>query len=182
MRITGGHYKNRKLFVPEGKDVRPTSDRMRQSLFNMLHHSSWAQPFEFEGIRVLDLFCGTGALGLEALSHGAAHCLFIDTDIYAVQRNTAFLDNDQFRVVRASALKFGKGQADIDLVFMDPPYRQDLVEPTVDNLIDKNWLADGALVIIETERRLTLKTCLDPIEIKHQGQSSLQIFTYNAQA
>lgn len=182
MRITGGEYKNRKLFVPEGDHVRPTSDRMRQSLFNMLHHASWAGGFDFEDAKVLDLYCGTGALGLEALSHGAQHCLFIDQDIHAVQRNTAFLDNDKFRVVKANALKFGKGQGDIDLVFMDPPYRQGLVEPTIDNLIDNDWLADGALVIIETEKRLSLKTWLDPIEVKTQGQSSLQIFTYNAEA
>ncbi len=182
MRITGGQYKNRKLFVPEGKDVRPTSDRMRQSLFNMLNHSPWAEPFQFEGARVLDLYCGTGALGLESLSHGAKHCLFIDTDIHAVQRNTAFLTNDQFRVVKANALKFGKGAGDISLVFMDPPYRQDMVEPTINNLIDQNWLADGALVIVETERSLALTTQLNRIEVKDQGQSSLQIFTYNTKA
>jgi len=181
MRITGGQYKNKKLFVPEGENVRPTSDRMRQSLFNMLNHSSWAGGFAFEDARVLDLFCGTGALGLESLSHGAAHCLFIDQDIHAVQRNTSYLDNDQFRIIKANALKFGQGNADIDLVFMDPPYRKDLVEPTIENLIDNDWLADGAIVVIETERQLKFKTYLDLMDVRHQAQSSLHFFSYSAE-
>jgi len=181
MRITGGEYKNRKLFVPDGIDVRPTSDRMRQTLFNMLHHAKWAADFDFKEVKVIDLYCGTGALGLEALSHGAKHCLFIDQDIHAAQRNTAFLNNDDYRIVKSSALQFGQGQGDIDLVFMDPPYRKDLVKPTIDNLINKNWLADGALVIIETERQLKLNTFLDLIETRHQAQSSLQIFSYNSE-
>ncbi len=180
MRITGGQYKNRKLFVPEGADVRPTSDRMRQSLFNMLNHAQWADGFEFEGAKILDLFCGTGALGLEALSHGASHCLFIDQDIHAVQRNTAFLDNQNFRVVKSSALHFGKGNGDINLVFLDPPYRQNFVEPTIQNLIDKKWLMDGALVIIETEKNLKLDLNLELLDTRAQSKSELHIFRYQS--
>lgn len=180
MRINAGHYKNRKLFVPEGDLVRPTSDRMRQSLFNMLNHSKWADNFDFNGARVLDLFCGTGALGLEALSNGAAHCLFIDQDIFAVQRNTAFLDIEHFRVIKANALNFGKGQGDVNLVFLDPPYNKNLVEPTMTNLIEKKWLADGAIIIIETEKNLKLDLDLELLDTKYQSKSELNIFRYHA--
>lgn len=180
MRITGGHYKNKKLFVPEGIDVRPTSDRMRQSLFNMLHHAKWVNGFTLNDARVLDLFCGTGALGLEAISHGASNCLFIDQDIHAVQRNTSFLDNDQFRVVKANALNFGKGQGDINLVFLDPPYNKNLIEPTIQNLIDKKWLMDGAIVIVESEKGCNLNLGLELLDSRSQSRSTLHIFRYNA--
>ena len=180
MRITAGQYKNRKLFVPEGADVRPTSDRMRQTIFNLIHHAQWANDFDIQGARVLDIFCGTGALGLEAISHGASHCLFIDTDIHAVQRNTAFLNNDQFRIVKANALTFGKGQSDINLVFMDPPYRKNLVEPAIDNLIKQNWLANGAMIIIEAEKGVGLDLPLTLLDKRLQSQSELHIFRYNA--
>jgi 16S rRNA (guanine966-N2)-methyltransferase len=179
MRITGGQYKNRKLFVPEGNDVRPTSDRMRQSLFNMMKHSSWAADFDIDDARVLDIFCGTGALGIEALSHGAKHCLFIDTDIHAVQRNTAFLDNEHYRIVKANALRFGQGAADINLVFIDPPYGQDLVEPAIQNLIEQNWLCHGAFIMIETERGAHLDLSLEKLDHRIQSKSELHIFRYN---
>ena len=96
MRITSGHYKNRQLFVPEGKFVRPTSDRMRQSIFNILRHPKWDDQFSLDGIHVADLFCGSGSLGLEALSNGAKHCVFIDQDVRATNDNTGFLPVDDF--------------------------------------------------------------------------------------
>ena len=179
MRITAGVYKNRKLFVPEGNNVRPTSDRMRQSLFNMLHHASWAQDFTFENACILDLFCGTGALGLEALSHGASHCLFIDQDIHAVQRNTSFLTQDQFRIVKANALNFGKGKEDINLVFLDPPYRQDLIEPTLENLIKKKWLSDKAIIVVESEKKYQFDSGLEILDTRSQSQSELHILRYH---
>jgi len=179
MRITGGTYKNRKLFVPEGQTIRPTTDRMRQSLFNVLAHASWAQDFDLNGAKVLDIFCGTGALGLEALSRGAAHCLFIDTDIHAAQRNTAFLNHEDFRIVRANALTFGKGRADIDLVFMDPPYHKDLIAPAIDNLIAQGWLADGCILVIEAEKNLTLTLPLEKLDQRGQASSEIHIFCYS---
>ncbi len=179
MRITGGQYKNKKLFVPEGNQVRPTSDRMRQTIFNMMRHAKWAVDFEISNAHVLDIFCGTGALGLEALSHGATHCLFIDTDIHAVQRNTAFLENDQFRIVKANALKFGRGEQDINLVFMDPPYAQDLVTPAIKNLISQKWLADGCVIMIETEKNIRMDLGLELLDKRAQSQSELHIFRYH---
>ena len=179
MRITGGEFKNRTLFTPEGKDVRPTSDRMRQTVFNLLSHAAWAVDFDLNGARLLDIFCGTGALGLEALSRGGAHCLFIDQDIYAVQRNTAFLDNSRYRVVKANALRFGKGEKDINLVFMDPPYGMNLVEPAIRNLIDQQWLSDGAIIIVETESDINLNLSLEILDLRRQGNSTLRVFKYN---
>lgn len=179
MRITGGKHKNRKLVVPEGKDIRPTSDRMRQSLFNMLHHSKWARHFELENARVLDLFCGSGALGLEALSHGAEHCIFVDRDISSIKNNGVFVDDGDFDIHKSNACTV-KLNTSFNLVFMDPPYRQNLIEPALQNLVNQNCLANNALVIIESEKEFQsdfdgFKIC----DTRTQGQSALHILRYS---
>jgi 16S rRNA (guanine966-N2)-methyltransferase len=179
MRITGGIYKNRKLFVPEGDAVRPTSDRMRQTLFNIMHHASWLDGFDLRQARALDLFCGSGALGLEALSNGAIHCVFVDKDTTAIQKNSAFLNKDDFRIIKSNALTIGAGQGDINLVFLDPPYRQGLVEPSIQNLIEKKWLADGAIIIVETEKNYSFNIDLEVLDKRSQSQSDLNFLRYN---
>lgn len=180
MRITGGEYRNRKLTVPEGRDVRPTSDRMRQTLFNLLHHAKWLDGFELEGARVVDLFCGSGALGLEALSHGAAHCTFVDRETGSVKTNSAFLANNEAMIVKGDASKIGTGKGNVSLVFMDPPYFKDLITPTVLNLIEQGWLADQALIVIEAEKSLPLDLPLEHLDTRTQSQSNLHIFRYKA--
>jgi len=127
---------------------------------------------------VLDLCCVMGALGLEAWSHSAKQCLFIDRDIHTFQRNTAFLVQCDYRIVKANAFAFGKGQGDVNLVFMDPPYGMNLVESTVQNLMDHNWLADRVIFVIETEKGLNLKTQLHLIETRTQSQSTLHFLRY----
>jgi 16S rRNA (guanine966-N2)-methyltransferase len=179
MRITGGIYKNRKLTVPSGNAVRPTSDRMRQSLFNMIHHAKWANNFDIENANVLDLFCGSGALGLEALSNGAKHTVFVDTDIISVRHNTEFLDNTEFQIVKQNAAKFIAHKSQFDLVFMDPPYRKGLIEPTLQNLMHQSCLNDRAIIVIECEKELSLDTGLDVLDTRAQGQSTLHIVRYN---
>jgi 16S rRNA (guanine966-N2)-methyltransferase len=181
MRITGGKHKNRKIFCPEGDRIRPTSDRMRQTVFNILHHAGWLGDFELNGARVLDLYCGTGALGIEALSNGAIHCTFVDRDIMAVTENTAWIDNTHKQILKQDVLKIGEGQGDINLVFIDPPYRQDLIESTLGGLVNKNWLADGAIIIVESEKEFSLKT--DQYELldkRSQSQSNLNFLQYIA--
>lgn len=180
MRITGGQYRNRKLMVPEGNHVRPTSDRMRQTLFNVLHHAGWLNEFEVEGAIVLDLFCGSGALGLEALSHGAAHCTFIDMDIVSVKNNTSFLGNDDYKIIKSKIPDFTLKSMQFNLVFMDPPYFKNLIKPTIDELIDKNLLADQAIIVIESEKGLRLDLPLEALDKRSQSKSDLQIFRYNS--
>lgn len=180
MRITSGEYKNRRLFVPEGKFIRPTSDRMRQSIFNILRYPKWDDNFELSGARVMDVFCGSGSLGLEALSNGAVYCLFVDQDARTVRDNTGFISEDDFDIRQANVLNLKNGSGDIDLVFMDPPYNESLVEPAVKNLIDQNYLADGAILIIETEKGCALDLSLDHLDTRSQAQSDLHFFRYNA--
>jgi 16S rRNA (guanine966-N2)-methyltransferase len=180
MKISGGAYKNRKLVVPDGFDVRPTSDRMRQSLFNMLMHAKWASDFDFTSAKVLDLFCGSGALGLEALSHGAPYCTFVDMDISSVKTNAYFLDKNDYDLKKSDACNVGLVER-YNLVFMDPPYRQNLIEPALRNLADKDVLAADALVVIESEKNSTFVTPDDFIQcdFRVQGQSALYILRYN---
>lgn len=120
MRIITGIYKGRILKSPDSNKVRPTSDRAKESLFNVLNNI-----VDFEEITVLDLFCGTGSLGLECISRGAVKCYFTDTDVKLVQKNIDLLDlKDQCEVYRTEVLTFLKdfNRADIDIVFCDPPY------------------------------------------------------------
>lgn len=154
MRIIGGAFSGRPLVAPKGRDTRPTADRTRESLFNILSHR---EDFSFEGARVIDLFAGSGACGLEALSRGAAFCLFVDTDAAA---RGAIRDNvealglfGKTRIHRRSATMLGERPAGVGnrftLAFLDPPYAKDLARPALDALMSGGWLADGALVIVE---------------------------------
>lgn len=155
MRIVAGSLKGRAITAPEGQGTRPTSDRARQAIFNMLEHASWADGLHDQ--RVLDLYAGSGALGYEALSRGAAFCLFVETDDGArgaIRENMdAFGLFGRSRVHRRSATDLGPrpgsaGEA-FTLAFLDPPYRQGLGEQTLAKLIEGGWLAPGAIVVFE---------------------------------
>lgn len=156
MRIVAGQFKGRPIQAPKTDATRPTSDRARESLFNILRHADWAPPLE--GARVLDLFAGSGALGFEALSRGAAFCLFVETAHAArgaIRNNIEALGLfGRTRLHRRSATEMGEKPAGIgpefDLVFIDPPYRKDLVVPCLRGLKAGQWLTDDALVVVET--------------------------------
>ena len=156
MRIVGGKLKGRAIKTPEGRTTRPTSDRARESIFNVLAHADWAP--SLEGRRVIDAFAGSGALGLEAMSRGAAFCLFVETDSAArgcIRDNIeAFQLFGSTRIHRRSATDLGAKPAGLgapfDLVFMDPPYAYDLVPPALDQLIRGAWITQEALVVAET--------------------------------
>jgi 16S rRNA (guanine966-N2)-methyltransferase len=141
--------------APKGHSTRPTADRARQAIFNILDHAPWAPGLS--EARVLDLFAGSGALGIEALSRGAAHCLFIDTDPAAreaIESNLASLRlGDRAVVARADATRLGSPPPDgrFDLAFLDPPYNRSMVEPTLECLARQGWLNDGAVVVVERE-------------------------------
>lgn len=155
MRIVAGKYRGRALAAPPGLETRPTSDRARQALFNVMEHAAWSVPLE--GLRVIDLFAGSGALGFEAMSRGAGFCLFVETGEAA---RGAIRDNMEAfglfgatRVHRRSATDLGArpgsaGEA-FDLAFLDPPYGKGLGEQALARLIEGNWLAPGALVVFE---------------------------------
>lgn len=156
MRIVSGKFKGRAIKTPEGRTTRPTSDRTRESIFNVLAHAEWAP--SLEGLRVMDIFAGSGALGFEAISRGAAFCLFVETD---AQARGVIRDNIETfqlfgitRIHRRSAVDLGAKPAGVgapfDMVFMDPPYAYNLVPPALEQLIAGDWLKPDALVIAET--------------------------------
>ena len=155
MRIVSGKFRGSALQTPEGPTTRPTSDRARQAVFNILEHAAFAP--ELEGARVLDLFAGSGALGLEALSRAAAFCLFVETDD---QARGAIRDNiealglfGQSRIHRRDATDLGprpsSAGAPFDLAFLDPPYRKGLAERAMLEIAKFDWVKNGALLVVE---------------------------------
>lgn len=155
MRIVGGRFKGRALAAPDGSNTRPTSDRAREAIFNVLTHAEWAP--DFDGARVMDVFAGSGALGFEALSRGAAHCLFVETDEAA---RGAIRDNIEAlalfgttRVHRRDATQLGARPGSTaeayNLVFLDPPYRKGLGEQALAALLAGNWISKDAVVVFE---------------------------------
>jgi 16S rRNA (guanine966-N2)-methyltransferase len=161
MRIVGGKFKGRSLASPAGHGTRPTSDRVRESIFNILTHG--IDGFTLEGARVMDLFAGTGALGLEALSRGARFCQFVDGNAEArglVARNADSLGViGQCKIWRRDATKLGPcaPQTPYDLVFADPPYGKELGEKALTSLVDGGWLNDGAVVVLEEAEKAAVK-------------------------
>jgi 16S rRNA (guanine966-N2)-methyltransferase len=152
MRIVGGRLGGRVLAAPKSQSVRPTADRLRESLFNVLAHR-YDDPVS--GARVVDLFAGTGALGLEAMSRGAAFALFIDDGAEAralIRQNVEALGlGGTTRIFRRDATHLGPvhPMAPFSLAFLDPPYRQHLAEKSLASLRDGLWLTQAALVVVE---------------------------------
>jgi len=152
MRLVGGYLRGRRLEAPAGRDIRPTSDRTREAIFNILAHADWAP--DIEGARVLDAFCGTGALGLEALSRGAGHAVFMDQGREAldlVRRNIAALGvDDRGTVLRADATRPPRAQTACTLIFLDPPYGKGLVPTALTALKERGWCSPDAVAVVET--------------------------------
>lgn len=156
MRIIAGSRRGRVLEAPAGSVTRPTADRVRQALFDMLLHAPWGGRDCIEGVRVLDGFAGTGALGLEALSRGAAFCSFFEVDRAAQRALRANIAGCRFgdvtRVFPGSVLRPGMAQAPCDLIFLDPPYGKELPGQALEALFRSGWIAPGALIVTETGR------------------------------
>ncbi|HZA66609.1 MAG TPA: 16S rRNA (guanine(966)-N(2))-methyltransferase RsmD [Geminicoccaceae bacterium] len=149
MRIIAGKFKGRRLFAPKGPTIRPTSDRAREALFGILEHG---EP-PLAGAAFLDLFCGTGAVGLEANSRGAAEVVLIDNDRQALklaEANIARLGaHGEVRLLARDATLPGPAPRAFDLVFLDPPYRSGLATAALTGLAQNGWLAEGAWIIVE---------------------------------
>jgi 16S rRNA (guanine966-N2)-methyltransferase len=155
MRIVAGVWRGRTLLAPAGAATRPTADRVRQALFDMLLHAPWGGRDVVEGAHVLDIFAGTGAFGLEALSRGAAHATFIEHDraaLAALRANIAACRaEDRCTVLAIDALATPSGEA-AGLIFLDPPYRGDLLAGAIDRLRAAGRIGPNALLITETAR------------------------------
>lgn len=156
MRIVGGAFRGRALAAPGDNRTRPTSDRVREAVFNILAHG--IAGFELEGARVLDLFAGTGALGLEALSRGAAFCLFVEEEAEAralIRRNVEALGlTGVTKIFRRDATELGPAgrNGGFTLAFLDPPYGLGLAERALASASAGGWLAPDAVAVIEERK------------------------------
>jgi 16S rRNA (guanine966-N2)-methyltransferase len=187
MRIVGGRLRGRALAAPKSQGIRPTADRLREALFNILVHA-YGDPVS--GARVLDLFAGTGALGLEALSRGAAFALFIDAGAEAralLRENIAALGlGGVTRVFRRDAAKLGAAHPvePFSLVFLDPPYRQGLGERALAAAQAGGWLAPGALAVVEeaADAGFVAPAGFDELERRRYDDTVLIVLRYRAGA
>jgi 16S rRNA (guanine966-N2)-methyltransferase len=178
MRIIGGTLKGRVLKTPASTEIRPTSDRLRETLFNIIAH---AYPESLDGTAVIDLFAGTGAMGLEALSRGARRALFVDDGAEAralLRANVETLGlGGQTRIFRRDARKLGAAPPgeSFSLAFLDPPYGKGFAEGALIALRDGKWLTPNALVVIEeaTHAPFALPDGYEPIETRTYGDTQV---------
>ena len=157
IRITGGENRSRLLETPNTTLTKPTMDKVRAAVFNALGDS-------VKNARVLDLFAGSGSYGFEALSRGAKDATFVDSSfeaIKAIKKNAANLDRENVEILNNDVLAFlGQNSQEFDLIFADPPYKLDVYESIVKTLIERNILASGGIIVLESERELNIDESL----------------------
>jgi 16S rRNA (guanine966-N2)-methyltransferase len=183
MRIVGGRLRGRPLVGPRTNAIRPTSDRLRESLFNILLHAYGLPDPE---TRALDLFAGTGALGLEAVSRGAAHAAFVETGVEArglIRQNIEALGlTGVTRILRRDATDLGKAGTipAFDLVFCDPPYGKGLGEKALASATEGGWLKPGALCVLEERAGIEIEppTGFEMLDRREAGESQLVFLGY----
>ena len=176
MRIIAGEWRGRKLSAPKGDATRPTSDRTRETLFSMLT----SRLGTFEGLRVADLFAGSGALGLEALSRGAAHCLFVEQDRSAldvIRANVTTLGAQaRARIESGSVMQLRVADEPLDLLLLDPPYDTGAGAVALDRLLRLGWIGDATWMAVETSSKEMVQ--VDGLEIDAErkvGKAKLTI-------
>ena len=178
MRIVAGAWRGRSLTAPPGTETRPTADRVRQALFDILMHAPWAGRSVVENSLVLDVFAGTGASGLEALSRGAARAVFVEQSrpaLTALRTNIeACRAGDRCEVLPIDALSVPSGQR-ADIVFLDPPYGQDLVSRALTRLRAVGRVGPGSLIVAETGRDEPARD-VEPLAERTHGAARLTIW------
>ncbi len=179
MRIVGGKFRGRSLATPKSNSTRPTSDKVRQAIFNMLEHGD--ANLDFAGLRVLDLFAGTGALGLEALSRGAGFVQFIDDDHKArglIRSNADALGAiGSVKIWRRDAARLGDcaPMPGFDLVFADPPYGKGLGDKALAGLVNGGWLNGDAIVVLEEVKNaeISIPCRLETLKSRDYGDTRI---------
>ena len=188
MRIVAGKHRGRRIAAPEGHDVRPTSDRARESLFNILQHGNFTSDgtSPLVAAHVLDVFAGSGALGLEALSRGAADLTCIENGAAAraaLRANVKALgEAARVTVVQADATKPPTAAGPpCRLVLMDPPYRSGLAAPALAALAERGWLAEGAICVVEISAAESLEAPagFTPLDERRYGKAKLVFLRYD---
>ena len=179
MRIVGGKYRHRLISFPDDMaHTRPTKDRIREAVFSAIG--------DISGYRILDLYAGSGAMGIEALSRGASHATFVDISALAVKTvgenlNSLKVDKREYEVLKTTDIKaiasFKEKDIQFDLVFLDPPYEQGEYEKIVDLLHSNNLLSDHAIVVIESNRPVDLEN-IDYQKNKEYHYGEIKVFIY----
>ena len=183
MRIIGGKYRGKKLITPSSNHIRPTTDRMRESLFNILEHGTGPGII---GSRILDLYAGSGALGIEALSRGAADVTFVDNDrksISLIKQNTALINSpENTSNVIMDGLQFINNGSPYDLIFLDPPYYKEMIGPTLKSIERQKMLATEGCVIIEyaSDEKIDFTDHFKELKSRKMGDATFSILAYNA--
>jgi 16S rRNA (guanine966-N2)-methyltransferase len=183
VRIVGGRHRGAPLAGPKSQAIRPTSDRLRESLFNILAHG-YGDPVD--GARVLDLFSGTGALGLEALSRGARFCLFVEEAAEArglIHTNVEALHlTGVTKLWRRDATKLGRcaPMEPFDLAFLDPPYGKGLADAALAAIVAGGWLKPGAIAVVEevATAEVTVPPAFEIADERMQGETRLMLLRY----
>ena len=184
MRIVGGTRKGHSLASPAGAGTRPTSDRVREAIFNILAHG--AAGLEIEGARVLDVFAGTGAIGFEALSRGARFCQFVDDDTAArgvIRRNADALGLiGQCKIWRRDATRLGPCAPlpPFDLVFIDPPYGRGLGEKALVSLVAGSWFAPDAVIVLEEAKGAGVASPAGLVQVDRRDYGDTQVSFFRA--
>ena len=185
MRIVGGKFKGHHLATPADQSTRPTADRVREAVFNILSHGIVG--LELVGARVLDLFAGTGALGFEALSRGARHCQFVDESTEArglVRTNADKLGViGQCKIWRRDATDLGPCAPlpKFDLIFADPPYGKGLGEKALVSLVQGEWISDGGIVVLEENEKAVVAEVagVTLIDEREYGDTKIRFYRFN---
>lgn len=157
MRVITGSARGRKLSEPKNMDIRPTTDKVKESIFNIIQ-------FDIEGRRVLDLFAGTGQLGIEALSRGAKSATFVDENNEAIRIVRSNLEHCGLKgeVVKSNSVSFLDHCGKFDVIFLDPPYKSGLLTTILDKIIGFDILSEGGIIICETDNETELSPMKEP--------------------
>ena len=186
MRIISGKYSGRKIITPKGKETRPTTDRFKETLFNVIENSL---KIDLKEKNILDLFAGSGSLGLEAISRGAKSCVFLDKSSKAIKviehniNNLGLSSYDCINIDVSKIRKFKKDVEDkIDIIFSDPPYsKTDINEIAISNLVKNSWIRRNSYLFLETSSRRPIKDIKDfqIIDYRKIGDSLLITYLYS---
>ncbi len=179
MRIIAGEWRGRKLSAPKGDATRPTADRTRETLFSMLT----SRLGSFEGLQVADLFAGSGALGLEALSRGAAHCLFVEQEAEALKVLRANIDTlsarERCALQAGSVTALGPARAAYDLLLLDPPYGTGAGTVALDRLLRLGWIGPATWIAVETSAKESVAVKGLEVETERKvGKAKLTLLTH----
>lgn len=179
MRIIGGTYRGKKLISPNYEGVRPTSDRTREAVFNILYS---LLPQEWGAYRLLEVFTGSGAFSLEAISRGVSKVCMVDLDLTAAQKNVALFpkESDKLKLLKADGTKLPEAKEKYNLYFSDAPYNQNLSEKALAEAAEKGWLEQGAVCVIEVHKseNLVPPAGFDQLDERIYGIAKILIFKY----